>query len=77
METAGGIAGSKSPMVSRGTVRIESGEGSPPKPAGERGGGGGGGTSKDDQQSHVSATCLCVSHCIYAAVPLACLTSAF
>ena len=43
METAGGIAGSKSPMVSRGTVRIESGEGSPPKPAGERGGGGGGG----------------------------------
>ena len=27
----------QSPMVSRGTVRIESGGGSPPKPAGERG----------------------------------------
>ena len=36
-DTAGGIAGSKSPMDSRGTACIVSGGGSPPKPAGERG----------------------------------------
>ena len=39
LDTAGGIAGSKSPMNSRGTVHIVCGGGSPPKPAGERVGG--------------------------------------
>ena len=70
-DTAGGIAGSKSPMGSRGTVRIVSGGGSRPSLQVR-----GGGTFKTISKV-LSPTCMCVGHCINTDVLLACLTSAF
>ena len=72
-EAAGGIAGSNSPMDSRGIEHIVSGGGSPPKPAGERGGG----TFKTIS-SVLSATCMFVRqplhiHCCPASLLNKCL----